>query len=92
MDGIRAKITPYLHDGLIGINIEWVNIVNEQPGEVVAREEFRTDPEKEFSYVSKISFIEGVELPGTFYLNKDGKRNFVISVDTGNIKLIGGNT
>lgn len=92
MDGVRAKITPTLNvKGLIHLKIDWISVEADLPGEVRFSEEFALSPERPgCSYVSRVCVGEATVLPGTFWLDEEGRRHFRLDAEVALLGLAGG--
>lgn len=87
---VRAKVTPTLIDAGIRVIIEWVNVENEQVGEVLGTEEFSIAINRMgSSYVSRIAVEQASELPATFWIDERGKRHFSLLAEAGVVGVTG---
>jgi hypothetical protein len=90
MDGLRAKVQAKVADDHIHVSIEWVNVVNSQPGEVQAIEEFRVPLDRpDCAYFSRAVFPGGEFEAGTFWVDSQGRRHFTIAADPGTFAFTG---
>lgn len=91
MDGLRAKITPALKsDGRIHILIEWVQVQDNQLGEVKFSEEFQLVDSAVGSYVSRVCVSEAQVLSSTFWVDGAGLRHFRVNAEIAHLGTIGG--
>jgi hypothetical protein len=88
---IRAKITPRFAEDSVTLVVEWVEILEgEQVGKTLVREEFSIARRREgCSYVTRGGFDEGRMQPGTFWIDEEGRRHFVVQAEAGVVGLIG---
>lgn len=87
---IRLKVTPmFLPDG-VKIKLDWVNVVNEQIGDIAGSEEFVISRSREgSSYISKVAIEQATEMGGTFWIDEAGARHFITVIDPGLMGLLG---
>lgn len=80
MDGVRAKITPTLEaDGMLQVQIDWVRVEGGVPGEVLSSESFRVSPARAgCAYFSRAVAPASAVSEGTFWLDEDGRRHFLL--------------
>ena len=89
---IRAKITPVSREGGIFLKIEWCRIEDERIVEVMQTEEVLfADGGKAVSYISRAEFNDGNFRLGTFSLDAQGLRHFVLHADAVKMGVTGGN-
>lgn len=95
MDGIRLKLSAKTVGDKIHFNLDWVDVVNEEIKSVIGNEEFAMSVKKceaGCAYVSRVSFREGEEGPGTFWIDENGLRHFLVSAEKGNFDFSGSET
>lgn len=95
---IRCKITPKFTesgDGTPGVYLlmEWVEVVDEQIVGVIRSEEFELKQNREgCSYITRGGMDQGHFLPGTFWVDEQGHRHFVMQAEPGAVGLFGEET
>ena len=88
---IRCKVTPRFTDEGVHVLLEWVEIgADEIILSVFATEEFAISRERIGSaYISRAAFAQGEVRPGTFWVDTNGNRHFVMMAEPGHIGTIG---
>ena len=87
---IRIKTTPSRKDGHICVRVDYVNVEDERVTDIVFTEEFQIREDRQgCSYVSRAEFEAGHALPGTFWLDEEGRRHFHVKADPGFVGLFG---
>ena len=90
MDGIHAMVSARVEGDLILVTLQWVATKDGVIQPRVQTEQVRIGTSRpDVGYLSRAVFTSGAFVPGTFWVDENGHRHFVLEAEAGVIDMFG---